>query len=173
MSKPRKQSPTPPQPSEAIAAPITRKIDLADVESIARLCALRLTEKDACAHLGINYEAWRNWKCLNKERTLAFNDAIARVKAAKLEAIVAVIDEAKDRTGAPDWRAKAWLAEKVFAHDSIGRSQQEQSVNVSGTVHHKVDVESSLKKIYGLTEPQQIIDAAEVKQLPETTEPAE
>jgi hypothetical protein len=131
---------------------IYREFDETDIDNVARLCALRLTETDACAHLGIKFDSWRAFKCRGKNKA-RFINALARLKSAKVEAMVADIEAARDKLGQPDWRARAWLLERVFSHDTIGRKESEVQQTVSGQVTHKIEIDGALKKIFGDEEP--------------------
>ena len=106
-------SKTPPQ-----TPPKRRKITKDDVEDLAKLMAKRIDESGACHMLGIKPMTWFKWK--SKEANKAkFAEILSRVREAKLNACLEAIDEAGDGNAEkgqrPDWRAKAWLAERVLA----------------------------------------------------------
>ena len=93
-----------------------RKITSDDVESICTLITRRrLTETEACTHLGINPQSWFKWK--GKPANEAKNaNALSRVRAAWIESRCKSIEEVGD--GAPgtrrDWRAQAWMLERTL-----------------------------------------------------------
>jgi len=101
------------------------RITIGDVNAIARLIVTRrLSESEACVHLGINPPSWFNWK--SKGRNMVKNaECLTRVRAAHIDALISSIDE----MGSPaagskrDWRAKAWQAERLF-NDRFGAQQQ-------------------------------------------------
>lgn len=161
---------TTPTEQHAISKRVTRKIDAADVKAIAKLVALRLTETDACAHLNIPYNAWKTFKH-RKENSDEFEALLARIKSAKVKALVESIEKAGYDEKRPDWRALAWLTERVFAHQTIGRKEEVQTVQ--GTVKHDVSVSDALAKVYGVKQVDgganrgEIVDAVEVKAIEE------
>ena len=107
-----------------------RRISGDDVKAIAALVAKRIDEKGACLMLGIKPQTWYNWKG-NEANSSKFSDVLALVRETKLNACLEAIDKAGDGSitigddGKPivtraDWRAKAWLAEKVLAAERFG-----------------------------------------------------
>ena len=113
----------------------SRKITEVDVESIAKLVAKRITENGACLMLGIKEQQWKHWK-LKHKNSATFEHLVTRIREAKLEACIDAIDESGDSreinlpngktyTKNGDWRAKAWLAERVLAPERFGDRQQD------------------------------------------------
>lgn len=102
---------------------IRRKVTKQDVEEIARLMATRrLTETGCCLIRGISDKQWWNWKSKgrNKEK---FTDLFTRIRESKLDLLVERIENASEDaeisvgdkivTKRGDWRAAAWLTEKI------------------------------------------------------------
>lgn len=87
-----------------------KAIDITDVEAICKLITKsRLTESEACQHLGIKVDTFFKWKSLNKN-TSRYTDVLMRVKAAK----IASYTESIENVGfTKDWRATAWLLERT------------------------------------------------------------
>lgn len=87
---------------------VRRKISPEDIQAIAELCAMRLTEREACAHLQIGYDAWNMFKQRNGQG-VNFIDVLSRVRTAKVSALVKEIElhghGDKRRGIRPDWRA--------------------------------------------------------------------
>ena len=84
--------------------------------------------------LGIKPQSWFQWK-LRAKNSLKFEQVLTHAREAKLNAVLETIDSAGDpyevvtksvasfmRPG--DWRAKAWLAERVLAPERLGDRQQ-------------------------------------------------
>lgn len=95
-----------------------KRISEEDVRMMAGLVAKRIDEKGACLMLGIKPQSWYNWKTHAKNNS-RFAESLTHVREAKLNACIEAIDEAgdgnADKGQRPDWRAKAWLAERVLA----------------------------------------------------------
>jgi hypothetical protein len=110
---------------------IRRKITTQDMQDMAKLMAKRITETGACLMLGLRPESWFNFKARVKN-TKKFEDILVRVRESKLSGIIDNIEAAGDpydvvtKTGQVyqrpgDWRAKAWLAERVLAPERLGQ----------------------------------------------------
>lgn len=113
-----------------------RKITRADVEEIARLIITRrLNETDSCNLLNINPRRWFKWKDRAKHKG-EFDSLLSRVRAANIDAVIQTIDEA----GTPcegkrsDWRAKAWIAERVLAPELFGQQQAGNVTNQTAII---------------------------------------
>lgn len=116
--------------------PTRRKIDAATVLEMAQLMAKRINETGAALMLGIKPDTWVQWKkrARNKSR---FEDLLLRVREAKLSATLDSIDESGDElevvtpdgsyTKRGDWRAKAWMAERVLAPDRFADRRNDGS----------------------------------------------
>lgn len=99
----------------ALAPTKRAKIRLSDIQRIADLVvSRRLTETEACCRLGIRPETWRNWKSDNKDNP-EFGDALTRVKASRIQAHLANIEDAGfGRNGhRADWRASDRYLERI------------------------------------------------------------
>jgi hypothetical protein len=93
-----------------------QKISTGDVNAIATLIVRRrLTETEACIHLGIHPPSWFNWKA-KEQNQVKNSECLARVRAAWVESRCKSIEEVGD--GAPgtrrDWRAQSWLLERTL-----------------------------------------------------------
>lgn len=125
--------------------PVRRKrrsaISPLDAEHVAELVAkYRLTELEACLQLDLAYSSWQAWKSTNSSR---YEHILAHLRGARLKNLCESIDSAGDDceltvNGKPmtkrgDWRAKAWLAEKITAHDRLSSpsATPETAVNVN------------------------------------------
>lgn len=85
-----------------------RRISQDDVQAIADLCSIRLTEKEACCHVGIDYSTWNSWK--NRNGNIGqFAQLLSRVRTAKVQGLVREIERHghgdKKRGIRADWRA--------------------------------------------------------------------
>lgn len=132
----------------AIVPKMARKrLSLDDVEQIATLIVrFRLNEAEACLSLGIKPQTWYDWKCLHKHDA-KYTDIISRIRGAQLQNVIAAIDKAgEERTIVTrkgdavqvqgDWRAKAWIAERVLAPERLGDRlpQPQQPAQVQITI---------------------------------------
>lgn len=93
-----------------------RKITAADVEAIAELIVKRrLTETEACIHLGLNPRTWFCWKS-DPRHGQNNSEALARVRAAWVESRCKSIEEVGDGANGTrrDWRAQAWMLERTL-----------------------------------------------------------
>mgnify|MGYP003351989770 FL=1 len=148
------------------------KIDQTVIDGIAALVAKGLNETEACALLGVKPEAWFNWKVLHKHK---YNDALSRIRAAKINSCLEAIDQAGDgrtietATGETivlaraDWRAKAWMLERAVAPERF-REQQQQASPLPAIA---AEILSELSaKVFAKDRPEAVLDAQEVKALP-------
>lgn len=120
---------------------IRRKVTKQDVEEIARLMATRrLTETGCCLIRGIGEKQWWNWKSKgrNKEK---FTDLFTRIRESKIDLLVERIENASEDadisvgdkiiTKRGDWRAAAWLTEKIaperFAQQINNKGEESKS----------------------------------------------
>lgn len=159
---------------------IIRKLTLADAEAIAKLVSKRITEQGACLMLGIKPTSWFQWKCRHKNQAL-FEHLVIRIRETKLNACIDSIDESGNpyevttKNGAVytkpgDWRAKAWLAERVLAPERLGdRVGIEQAGAVASpvinnmlvkiyTAEKRVEIEPSKKRVELITDAQ-VVDS--------------
>ena len=141
-------------------------IDKETAEEMAKLMAKRLTETGAALMLGIDPAVWFDWKHRNKAK---FSDILSRIREAKLNAIIDSIDEAGDgdasRGMRPDWRAKAWIAERVIAPERF-QQKPEQAAAPSVTISISPALASL---VYGSNSPAIDIEPVQPKQLPSST----
>lgn len=92
--------------------------------------------------LKIKPDSWFQWKRRAKNIS-KFEQILTRIRESKLNSCIASIDEAgescliqtedgeKTYTKRGDWRAKAWLAERVLAPERLGDKQADQSAHVT------------------------------------------
>lgn len=161
------------------AIPQRRKLTLTDVRDIAtKVTKSRLSESEACYSLNINPKQWFNFKQKHKAHE-QFNAMIETIRASQLENCIQVIDshgdgityttlnkqgEVVELTKPGDWRAKAWIAERVLAPERLGQQQQASGpVQVNVYAQLGIDVERLLADAYKAKS--KAIDVVEVKQL--------
>ncbi len=152
-----------------------RKLNRHDVEAIARLVVkYRLNETEAALEHGISPKSWFCFK--NRHKTQEKYEAmINAVRGSQLRNCIDSIDKSgSDRefeqvtksgetvtvTKPGDWRAKAWIAERVLAPERLADRQQTQQVNVS--LFNMEEVAAKLAKVYGQA---QVSVAPEQKQI--------
>jgi len=107
-----------------------RKITEVDLEAIAQLIVeCGLTETEAAIHCGFKPQSL--WDFKTKHRGASkYTEAIARLRGASLLRIVNSIKDAGTPDPDPaskkraDWRALAWIAEKIIAPDRLGQQIQ-------------------------------------------------
>ena len=135
-------------PSELQLVPIPTakaRITIEDAEAIAtRVVKYRQNESEACLRLGIKPQRWFDWKCRNKNEP-KYSEIIKRVRAGQIENCIDTIDKCGSsrtvltRAGQAveidgDWRAKAWIAERVLAPERFADRQHDQTTTVQVTV---------------------------------------
>jgi hypothetical protein len=129
-----------------------RQLTLGDLEAIASLIVeCGLTETEAAIHCGFKPQALFDFKLRNKGAP-KYQDCIARLRGASLQRIVTSIraagtpDADPDSRKRADWRALAWIAEKITAPDRLG-----QQVQVGPTTNNQILVncggEDGLRKL--------------------------
>ena len=147
--------------------PKARKITMADAEAIAELVAYRLTETEACLHIGIEPARWWLWKN-RKRNTPEFEKLTTRLRAAKLAGCLKEIGKAA--TGADgirhDWRAAkelmAMASPDRYGNAALGQPSANNTLNTAllGAIT------CSVWSVAGpVREPEQIIDV-QAKQIP-------
>lgn len=115
-----------------------RALKKADIQAVAKLVVkYRMNETEACLESGISPKTWANFKLRHKTKE-SFEDMINSIRAAQLHNCIDSIDNAgNDRefetvtkkgeiatiTKPGDWRAKAWIAERVLAPERLGQQQ--------------------------------------------------
>ncbi|MDE2103525.1 MAG: hypothetical protein KGL39_40165 [Patescibacteria group bacterium] len=87
-----------------------RAIDGVTISEVARLCARLLTEAEACRQLGVNPQAWRNWKLRNRNSE-KFGELLESFRANRIDDLISKIENSATGIGMkqPDWRAAAYL----------------------------------------------------------------
>lgn len=87
-----------------------RAIDAITISEIAKLCARLLTEAEACRQLGVNPQAWRNWKLRNRNSE-KFAALLEAFRANRIDDLLRKIEASADGDGIKqrDWRAAAFL----------------------------------------------------------------
>ncbi len=163
-TKPKLAQSVPNATKTKLPVTIIRRITLNDAEAIAKLVAKRITEQGACLMLGIKPQTWFQWKTRHKNSSI-FEQLVIRIRETKLNACIEAIDECGDSheittnkgttfTKPGDWRAKAWLAERVLAPDRFQDGQaQAQAALVSPALT------MALSKVYAcLLEPQKRVE---------------
>ena len=105
-----------------------RRITPADVESIAKLLTVcRLTESEACAHLGIKPVAWFHWKSV-QSNARRHDNILSRVRAAHVASCIANIQNGAAGVGnhkRADWRASDRLL-GIMDPSRFGQQQAQQ-----------------------------------------------
>jgi len=153
----------------AVYAPKKQRIKLTlnDANDIAELMVkFRMTETEACNHLDINPVRWFEFK-VRKKVLPEFSKAQERIRAARLVGVISAIDEAgnereynyidkrgevKTITKPGDWRAKAWIAERVLAPERL--SDRQQNTTINQPVFNLNLIDATLAKVY--SEPSQV-----------------
>lgn len=172
---------------KAISAPKKQRIKLTlnDANDIAELMVkFRMTETEACNHLDINPVRWFEFK-VRKKVLPEFSKAQERIRAARLVSVISAIDEAgnersydyvdkrgevKSITKPGDWRAKAWIAERILAPERLG--QQQAAVQAAVNVYNQlgISIDDIGRKVYAARQSK-VIDVISSKQLPANIEP--
>lgn len=163
------------------AIPCRRKLTLADVRDIAaKVVSSRLNESQACYSLNINPKQWFNFKQKHSKQE-QFNAIIETIRASQIENCVQVINNHGDGveytvlnkqgevvtlTKPGDWRAKAWIAERVLSPEVFG---QQQAAIAAGQLDPYaqlgLDVAKLLGQAYAQAGSKAVVDVAEVKQI--------
>lgn len=137
-----------------------RRIKRADIKAIADLVVqYRMNETEACLEAGIAPKTWANFKLRHKTQE-AFEEMINGIRASQLRNCIGSISKAGDDrefetvtksgdvatiTKPGDWRAKAWIAERVLASDRFSQQQaQPNAVQVNIYQQLGVDVDKLL-----------------------------
>lgn len=131
-----------------------------DMEAVCALVATRrLTETEAASLQGIGQEQWFNFKDRNKNRP-KFDEIVTRIRAANINSCLNSIDEAGDpqqfvnRAGetverSGDWRAKAWLAERVLSPARFG---QQAAKAAEPPLTLNINLGEAIKRAYATVE---------------------
>jgi hypothetical protein len=155
-----------------------RRLKMADIKALASLVVkYRLNEREACLELGIAPKTWANFKLRHKTQE-AFEEMINGIRAAQLRNCITSIDNAgNDKelesvnkkgesvtiTKPGDWRAKAWIAERVLSPERFGQ-QQAQSAAPQVNVYQAIGIDIS--KLLAEGAAKAVVDVQAVKQLP-------
>lgn len=157
----------------------TPRIDLALAENIADLVVkYKMTESEACAHLGIKRQTWFNHKCRPRVGS-KYDEIINRIRGAQLVNCIGTINKAGEtrtvtgRDGkaveiSGDWRAKAWIAERVLAPERFADRQPDQTTTVQVTVALQAATDlytklSTAQVVDVQSEPNQITNGTNIK----------
>ncbi len=106
-----------------------RRFKLQDLEDVAALAAKRLTDTQACQHLGINYFSFKTWVSKNRHEA-KFADILSRTRAAQLVDAIENIEDAAKGKGVhqkADWRASKALLDFKFPELINGRNHADAS----------------------------------------------
>jgi hypothetical protein len=144
-----------------------KRITKQDAEQIAELTQkYRLTESEACARLSIKRERWYQWKTTRRNEA-EFSNILTRVRSALKVNVIEAINRAGDGIGMkqPDWRAKAWLAERVIDPVAYGDTQNLQQ-QVVGPAFALIDKALQMA-ISSRKQTEQVIDIEPVKLITE------
>lgn len=112
------------------------------------LAALRegLTRKLACQLVGISGETFRKWVEKGKEQAHGeYHAFVAEIEAQEAALVVELLKDiraAVTAQGAPDWRAKAWIAERLHP-DEYGRTRVEHTGKDGGPIQESSTIEHS------------------------------
>lgn len=164
------------------AIPKRRKLTLWDVKAIAnKVVKFRMNESQACYSLHINPKQWFDFKQRHKTQA-QFDAIIETVKGAQIENCVQIITNHGDGieytamnkqgevvtlTKPGDWRAAAWIAERVLSPETFG--QQQQPINATQINHFTsigIDLEQLGNRVYAERKAKAIV-VQSAKLLPE------
>jgi hypothetical protein len=131
----------------------TRKLTEADLEAIASLIVdCGLTETEAAIHCGFKPQSLWDFKTKHKGAS-KYSEAIARLRGASLQRIVMSIKDAGTPDADPaskkraDWRALAWIAEKITAPDRLGQQVQVGGPTTNNQILVNCGGEDGLRKL--------------------------
>jgi hypothetical protein len=161
-----------------------RRLKRADIKAVADLVVkYRMNETEAALESGIAPKTWFNFKQRHKTQE-QFEVMINSIRASQLRNCIDSIDESgNDRefdsvtkrgekvtvTKPGDWRAKAWIAERVLAPERLGQQQaQASTVQVNAFVSMGIDIAALLQQGADRNKGK-VLDVTEVKQLPMNT----
>jgi hypothetical protein len=156
-----------------------RQLTLGDLEAIASLIVdCGLTETEAAIHCGFKPKALFDFKFRNKGAA-KYQDCIARLRGASLQRIVTSIRAAGTPDADPasrkraDWRALAWIAEKITAPDRLGQQVQVGPTTTNNQILVNCGGEDGLKKlIESYSQGVKAIEPAQMmKRLPDADTP--
>ena len=164
------------EPNPAQKRTRRRKITVEDMEAICTLVVTRrLTETEAASLQGISQAQWFHFKQLRHNQP-RFEQIITRLRASNIDSCLKTIDEAGDKRTyvnkkgevvecSGDWRAKAWIAERVLAPD---RFADKRNDNTPAQPIIQVTILNELaRQVYGAPT---IEVAPEAKALPQASE---
>lgn len=156
------------------------RLGVSDVEDISELIIrYRMTETEACSHLNINAKRWFEFKT-RKKIAPEFSKAQERLRAARLKNAIDSIDEAgnersydyidkrgevKSITKPGDWRAKAWIAERILAPERLGQQQAAPTATVNVYNQLGISIDDIGSKVYAARQSKAIDVQASSKQL--------
>lgn len=134
-----------------------RKLTIGDAEAIARLVSTRkLLENEACLSLDIEPKQWFQWKSRHKHLA-TFERLTTRMKADKLAGLVERIENSsldaeimingKPVTKRGDWRAGAWIAERLAPERFALQANQ---ANAPAPVINIAVMSEAAKRVYDI-----------------------
>jgi hypothetical protein len=118
-----------------------KQITATDLEDMAALCHFRISEREACAYLSINYPAWLNWKTKHKHNE-KWQTLLEKLRCSRLAGAFKHIQNAQK----DDWRA----ADAILKLVSPERYRDVQNIDV--TVAPVFNMEAFMRaaaKVYG------------------------
>jgi hypothetical protein len=136
-----------------------RRFVLRDLQDVATLAAKRMTDVQACQHLGINYFSFKSW--VSKHRHEAkFAEILSHARADLLAFHIKNIEDAAVGAGVhvkADWRASKAIVDHSFPElaPQVGAVDRQPIVNV-------LLMASAAKKIYDV-EAKLIQDKPKIK----------
>lgn len=162
-----------------------RRITKHDIRQIAGLVVeYRMNETEACLESGISPKQWSLFKHRHKTSAM-FEEMINSIRASNLKNCIGSINKAGDDrefetvtksgqiktiTKPGDWRAKAWIAERVLAADRFGQQQAAAPVAIDAYAQLGLDVAKLLGQAYAQQkQAKAVVDVQEVKRLPESS----
>lgn len=110
-----------------------RKIGMALVKAMAKCAARRMTDREACALLGIKYDTWAHW-LMNHRNKEQYAAAIDEFTAAKIDAHLSNIEDASRGKGPhqrADWRASEAYMELTIPRFSKAETAPAPAVTVN------------------------------------------
>lgn len=143
-----------------------KPLTLQDAREVAALCALRCSEREATAALGIAISSWAHWKSRNRNRE-DYEEIMNQLRAAKIQGHL----ENVEAHSVKDWRASIAYLEKTIP-DRFSTAAERASVDI--TLNGLNDVpdyqrnaimEKAIKLALQGRKAARVIDVTEVKQI--------
>lgn len=158
-----------------------RRITRHDIKAIAGyVVEYRMNETEACLGAGISPKQWSLFKHRHKTSAM-FEEMINSIRASNLRNCIGSINKAGDDrefetvtkkgevvtiTKPGDWRAKAWIAERILAPERLGQQQQSAgAVQVNVYAQLGVNIDDIGSKVYAERTKAKCIDVQATKML--------